>query len=98
MKLSISTMLISSISSHTGGAEYIPSVRSGTGSRMPTDTSLAGDIRNFFLQELEANERMRDAVRERSAAGVPFYAECGGLMYLTDRIVAQGRMAGEGEG
>jgi cobyrinic acid a,c-diamide synthase len=45
-----------------------------------------GGYPELFLPELEANDRMRDAVRERSREGVPIYAECGGLMYLTREI------------
>ncbi|MDD1705422.1 MAG: Ni-sirohydrochlorin a,c-diamide synthase [Methanoregulaceae archaeon] len=45
-----------------------------------------GGYPELFLHELEANEKMRDAVRERSREGVPVYAECGGLMYLTEEI------------
>ncbi|NYT06917.1 MAG: Ni-sirohydrochlorin a,c-diamide synthase [Methanomicrobiales archaeon] len=48
---------------------------------------IGGGYPELFLQELERNDRMREAVSERSRAGVPFYAECGGLMYLSDRIV-----------
>jgi cobyrinic acid a,c-diamide synthase len=36
---------------------------------------------------LEANDRMQEAIAETSRNSVPIYAECGGLMYLTDRIV-----------
>ena len=45
-----------------------------------------GGYPEFFLPELEANERMREAIRERSREGIPIYAECGGLMYLTGEI------------
>jgi cobyrinic acid a,c-diamide synthase len=45
-----------------------------------------GGYPELFLQELEANDRMREAVFERSREGVPVYAECGGLMYLTGEI------------
>jgi cobyrinic acid a,c-diamide synthase len=45
-----------------------------------------GGYPELFLHELEANDRMREAVCERSREGVPIYAECGGLMYLTGGI------------
>ena len=48
---------------------------------------LGGGYPELFCSELEANDRMRTAMREVSAQGVPIYAECGGLLYLTDRIV-----------
>lgn len=47
---------------------------------------IGGGYPEFFLPELEANERMRTALGDISAHGTPVYAECGGLMYLTDRI------------
>jgi len=45
-----------------------------------------GGYPELFLHELEANDRMREAVCDRSREGVPVYAECGGLMYLTEEI------------
>jgi cobyrinic acid a,c-diamide synthase len=48
---------------------------------------IGGGYPELFLAELEANERMRDALREISRNGMPIYAECGGLMYLTDRMI-----------
>ncbi len=48
---------------------------------------IGGGYPELFVPELEANDRMREAVREVSRNGTPFYAECGGLMYLTDRMV-----------
>lgn len=47
---------------------------------------IGGGYPEFFLSELEANERMRSALSEVSENETPVYAECGGLMYLTDRI------------
>lgn len=47
---------------------------------------IGGGYPELFLQELEENDRMREAIRELSRNGTPFYAECGGLMYLTDRM------------
>jgi len=47
---------------------------------------IGGGYPELFVSELEENERMRSAIREQSHNGVPIYAECGGLMYLTDRM------------
>ncbi len=47
---------------------------------------IGGGYPEFFLPGLEANERVRSSLREVSSNGTPVYAECGGLMYLTDRI------------
>jgi cobyrinic acid a,c-diamide synthase len=48
---------------------------------------IGGGYPELFTKELEANDRMREAVREVSRNGTPVYAECGGLMYLTGRMV-----------
>jgi cobyrinic acid a,c-diamide synthase len=48
---------------------------------------IGGGYPELFIQELEANEQMKDAVRNVSHNGIPVYAECGGLMYLTERMV-----------
>ena len=60
---------------------------------------LGGGYPEMFAGELEANDKMREAVREVSRNGTPIYAECGGLIYLTDEIVLkegwEGRTADE---
>ncbi|MEI7856858.1 MAG: Ni-sirohydrochlorin a,c-diamide synthase [Methanomicrobiales archaeon] len=48
---------------------------------------IGGGYPELYARELEANPGMRDAIRAASQNGTPIYAECGGLMYLTDRIV-----------
>lgn len=48
---------------------------------------IGGGYPELYPGELEANRKMRDAIRAASKRGIPIYAECGGLMYLTDRIV-----------
>lgn len=47
---------------------------------------LGGGYPEMYLAELKANESMRRSVREAVLAGMPVRAECGGFMYLHDRI------------
>ena len=46
-----------------------------------------GGFPEVFAETLAANLPARQAVRAAIKAGMPTYAECGGLMYLCDRIV-----------
>jgi cobyrinic acid a,c-diamide synthase len=46
-----------------------------------------GGFPEVFAAELAANDRARMAVKLAIESGMPTYAECGGLMYLCDRIV-----------
>ncbi|KAF0117588.1 MAG: cobyrinic acid a c-diamide synthase [Rhodospirillaceae bacterium] len=64
------------------------------------DTALPPDVDGLFIGggfpethmvALEANASLRVALRMALAAGLPAYAECGGLMYLSRRITWQGR-------
>ncbi len=48
---------------------------------------IGGGYPELFVPELEANDRIREAIRDVSKNGTPIYAECGGLMYLTNRMV-----------
>ncbi len=47
---------------------------------------IGGGYPELFAAELEANKSMRNDIKEASAAGLPIYAECGGLMYLTEKL------------
>lgn len=82
---------------HSLGAEYVPF--SPLHDRLPDADGyiIGGGYPELFIRELEANDRMREAVREVSKNGTPVYAECGGLMYLTDRIVLKKGWQGSGE-
>jgi cobyrinic acid a,c-diamide synthase len=72
---------------HTLGAEYVPF--SPVHDRLPDADGyiIGGGYPELFVRELEANDRMREALREVSRNGTPVYAECGGLMYLTERMI-----------
>jgi cobyrinic acid a,c-diamide synthase len=48
-----------------------------------------GGYPELYAATLSANEGMRTAVRERFAAGLPIYGECGGFMYLCRHLVDQ---------
>ncbi len=54
---------------------------------------IGGGFPEVFMERLEANVTMREDVRRAIAAGVPAWAECGGLMYLSQRISWRGRSA-----
>ena len=54
---------------------------------------IGGGFPEVFMERLEANAAMREDVRRAIAAGVPAWAECGGLMYLTRGISWRGRRA-----
>ncbi len=47
---------------------------------------IGGGYPELFAAELEANESMRQDIKKASSEGMPIYAECGGLMYLTKKI------------
>lgn len=50
---------------------------------------IGGGFPEMFVPELTANESLRTDIAKKIGAGLPTYAECGGLMYLSRSIVAQ---------
>jgi len=46
-----------------------------------------GGFPEMFVSQLTANARMRQSIHDASTAGMPIYAECGGFMYLTRKII-----------
>jgi cobyrinic acid a,c-diamide synthase len=71
---------------HSIGADVVPF--SPVHDRLPEADGyiIGGGYPELFVDRLEANDRMREAISETTANGVPVYAECGGLMYLTERM------------
>jgi len=52
---------------------------------------IGGGFPEMFMAELEANAGMRASIGAAIEAGLPVYAECGGLMYLARSLSWQGR-------
>ncbi len=60
-------------------------------SRLPEVDAVyfGGGYPELHAAELQANVAIRSAVKQLANEGVPIYAECGGLMYLANRIVVR---------
>ena len=48
---------------------------------------IGGGFPEIFMDELSANVSLRKAIKKAIENGLPVYAECGGMMYLSRRIV-----------
>ena len=61
-------------------------------SRLPEVDALyiGGGFPETCAKELEANVSLRTEIKNAIASGMPVYAECGGLMYLSRKISFQG--------
>ncbi|MCY1550141.1 Cobyrinate a,c-diamide synthase [compost metagenome] len=62
-----------------------------TDSQLPEVDSLylPGGYPELHLAQLEANQAMAAAIRDHHATGKPIHAECGGMLYLLDRLTDQ---------
>ncbi|NWG31282.1 MAG: cobyrinate a,c-diamide synthase [Rhodocyclaceae bacterium] len=74
------------------GAELVPFDTLRDAHLPPCDALLiGGGFPESFLDELSANASLRNEIRAAIAAGLPTYAECGGLMYLARSITWHGK-------
>jgi cobyrinic acid a,c-diamide synthase len=48
---------------------------------------LGGGYPELYAEQLSANAALKQALKQGAAAGLPLYAECGGLMYLAREIL-----------
>jgi cobyrinic acid a,c-diamide synthase len=80
------------------GAEIVP-VNTLEDARLPAVDGLVigGGFPEVFMAALESNASLRGDIRRAAEAGLPIYAECGGLMYLARSLAWRGharQMAG----
>lgn len=70
------------------GAELVP-INTLRDAYLPDIDGLfiGGGFPETHLQALSANRSLRESIRTAIEAGLPTYAECGGLMYLTRQIM-----------
>ncbi len=70
-----------------GGAELV-TIDTLKDTQLPAIDGLfiGGGFPETQMQALEANSALRSAIRQAIEAGLPVYAECGGLMYLARGI------------
>ena len=54
---------------------------------------IGGGFPEVFMEEVSANASLRREIRQAVMDGMPVYAECGGLMYLSEKIVWGNRSA-----
>jgi cobyrinic acid a,c-diamide synthase len=76
----------------TAGAELVP-FNALRDPHLPACDALfiGGGFPECFLDQLEANSSLRADILDAITAGMPAYAECGGLMYLANSISWRGR-------
>ena len=69
------------------GAELVP-INTLLDSQLPSVDALfiGGGFPETQMQALSANTSMRASIKAAIEAGLPTYAECGGLMYLAENL------------
>lgn len=70
------------------GVELVP-IDTLEDHRLPNIDGLfiGGGFPETHMQALSDNAEMRESIRQAIESGLPTYAECGGLMYLSNRLV-----------
>jgi cobyrinic acid a,c-diamide synthase len=78
---------------HEAGAELLPfdTLRDSALPPRLDGLFIGGGFPEVFMAELEANAALREQIAAAIEAGLPVYAECGGLMYLSRSLSWKGR-------
>ena len=50
---------------------------------------IGGGFPEIFAKEIELNKSMRESIKKAHENNIPIYAECGGLMYLGEKLIDQ---------
>ncbi len=71
------------------GAELVPFSPLADAALPPGTQALllCGGFPELYATELAGNATIREQIQQAAAAGMPIYAECGGLMYLTETLL-----------
>ena len=52
---------------------------------------IGGGFPETHASMLTANEKLKRSIKKAAEAGLPIYAECGGLMYLAEELIWEGK-------